>query len=289
MLINEANNPKIGRVSGKIFQTKRLECSIFAFFGVFFFISAVIFCWGYHNKLDAVNFDSYDILSDSIESNNMHVEDINLYTYPDLQFKANEFSMGNYSYTKGISRGHYFSMMFDDIYFIKTYRYSRRIEIQNCSISSFRNTDGDIEIKLESFRTDKLSRMTECTQTMYYSSNHSDFDVDSLTTTANYLSEIHLKYYIYNITEGNLMCGFTTYKKIYSTSVPLLLQISIHAANEYLSYDFPAYKYSAIMIFSFIIGLIGVITIIFFLWHCWSYKYVLIKKDIIESNIHFER
>ncbi|OHS96741.1 hypothetical protein TRFO_37055 [Tritrichomonas foetus] len=278
--------PKEGRVSGKIFRTKRMECSLFLFFGLFFVFSSTIFCWFYRAMKDAANFDAYDILTDSIDSNNLNEIDLVNYSFPGLQFKVADVALSPFLTTRSIVKGHYFSSLFDIVYRIRPIRFSRIIETQQISIQ-YLNNEGETRFTIESFRINGMLQDRECNESFVFNSNYSTYDVNTNTQKMNFLSEVHIKYYF--VKADQLFCGFTKDRLIYDETQPTQLLIVVHYASEFLSYGFPSLSFVSVMVFAFIILLLGFVTMLFFLWHCWSYKYVLIKRAILESGVHFER
>ena len=270
----------------KIFHPKRIECSIFFNLGLFFLIPSIAFCWFYHTQMDAANFDSYNILDDALNANPRNEINMSFYQSENLHFRANGIQSQPVRLTTSISRGHVFSELFDVVYRIRRISRSSTIEYQTINFATVGN---EVAFTIDALRIERLEQRTECSQSFSFNNNFTSYDPNSDTYTTHYLNQIHLKYYFHNLSDTAVYCGFTQDRNEYEATATNQITINIHYAPEILPYDFPAYSYIETMVAGFILFLVGIVGMLFFLWHCWSYKYVLIQRAILESGYHFER
>jgi hypothetical protein len=61
--------------------------------------------------------------------------------------------------------------------------------------------------------------------------------------------------------------------------------IEVHDAGEPLSFDVPPLEFTGIYYVSFALAIVGTFVLLHFLWHCWSVRFLLIKKAINQSGL----
>lgn len=277
-----------GRISERIFRTKKMECAFFLFCGFFLILTSIVFCWFYYQKLDIANFDAYDILNDALEANELNSKGFDDYDTTTLQFKVNRAPCDPIESSTQIKRGHYFTNLYDRVFLIKAYKhqYNWKYYLCPCSIADPALND---KYQIDAFRIQTPNNQEpEATRIFHVPKNYSTFDPQANgTLTIKYISKLTVIYYYYNKTIN----GFSDDIRVsYEFDTPpATFEVEIHLANEYLQYDFPTLSFSMIMAVSFPLFLVGIVCILFFLWHCWSYKYILIKRAINESGLDFER
>ncbi|KAK8860748.1 hypothetical protein M9Y10_012413 [Tritrichomonas musculus] len=270
-----------GNVSDKMFLTKRMECSLLIFISFYIMVVSIVFVWFYNSKLDAANFDSYDMLDDALESNGFTSSDDDVYLKTILNFSVNSVRCPPQNYSIQIRPGIIFNKAFDRAFRIRRPRRDGIVKYFHCEVEK---NNQPLNITAY-FHEDP--RFYSQNFTFVY--DYSYYDPDSGSTLQKHMSDVHLTFYSFRF--GNeIVDGFSHDVIIdYSEQAATRFNVYIHCANEFLPYDFPSLSHTLVMAFSFVLYLVGCVLLLFFLWHCWSYKFVLIKRAIIESGIHFER
>lgn len=272
-----------GRISERIFRTKKMECAFFLFCGFFLILTSIVFCWFYYQKLDIANFDAYDILNDALEANELNSKGFDDYDTTTLNFKVNGVTCHSNESSTQIKRGHYFTNLYDRVFLIKAYKHQYNWVYYSVSVAP------KDEYRIDAFRVqipNTNNQVPEVTRTFHVPKNYSTFDPQVNITLTKSISKLTVIYYYYNKTIN----GFSDDIRVsYEFDASQTFEVEIHLANEYLQYDFPTLSFSMIMAVSFPLFLVGIVCILFFLWHCWSYKYILIKRAINESGLDFER
>lgn len=272
---------KLGYISDKVFITKRMECSVLIFFSFYIMITAIVFNWFYQSKFDAANFDAYDILNDALEIDRIGPIDNESYYRYLLTFFVNSIECTSINYTVRMRPGLVFNSAFDRAFLVRRIRRDNVIQYFQCSIPQ--NTQ-----KLN-VRADFDNRHDNYSQTFSLVNNYSTFDPDSGKLIRKYISGVYLRFYSFKMGDDEIF-GFSHDIKVdYSINLPTNYNVYIYCASDIIPFDIPALSQVMVMAISFVLFLIGCVSLLFFLWHCWSYKYVLIKKAIIESGLEFER
>lgn len=267
--------------SDKVFLTKRMECSVLIFAAFYIMIVSIVFCWFYQSKLDAANFDAYDLLDDALTIDGMGLVDDEVYMKSHLSFIVNDNPCTVFNYSIRMKPGLVFNQAFDRAFLVRRIRRNNIIRYYQCRVSQHNqslNITAHFDLEPRIY-----------TQFFSFLNSYSEYDPNSGSILNKYISAVQLRFYSFKM-DKDIIDGFSHEISIdYSESPVANYDVYIHCANELLPYDIPSLSQVLIMALSFVLFLLGSVALLFFLWHCWSYKYVLIKKAIIESGLEFER
>lgn len=267
--------------SDKVFLTKRMECSVLIFAAFYIMVVSIVFSWFYQSKFDAANIDAYDLLDDALAIDGMGLVDDEVYMKSHLTFYANDARCTVFNYSVRIKPGLVFNQAFDRAFLVRRVRRNNIIRYYQCLVSQ-QNQSLNITAHF-----DEEPRFY--TQIFSFLNSYSQYDPESGSSLNKYISAVQLRFYSFKM-DQDIIDGFSHEISIdYSESQVANYYVYIHCANELLPYDIPSLSQVLIMAISFVLFLLGGLALLFFLWHCWSYKYVLIKKAIIESGLVFER
>lgn len=61
--------------------------------------------------------------------------------------------------------------------------------------------------------------------------------------------------------------------------------VEVHDAVEPMEYDYPGVKLSYPYFIGLILLVIGVFGLLAFIWHCWSVRFIIIKREIRQSGL----
>lgn len=258
-----------------------MECLILLFASFYIMIVSIVFSWFYHKKFDAANFDAYDMLDDALTIDNIGLVDDEVYMKSHLSFKVNNVSCTINNYTVQIKPGLVFNSAFDRAFLIRRIRKNNIIKYHQCRIDQPNKSLNIIA------HFDQQKRIYS--QNFSFLNSYSTFDPNSQTLITKYISGVHLRFYSFKMDE-DFIDGFSHDIAVdYSEQYSERYNVYIHCANELLPYDIPSLSQVMIMGVSFALFLLGGVSLLFFLWHFWSYKYILIKRAILESGLQFER
>lgn len=284
---------EIGRISPSRFRLKRMEYSLVFWVGVFCLLTAVYTSYIYFRKNDIYNLDSYVMHEEAVSTNrlNQNVMRSRIATNndperesEDMYYKTFAFSI-NYTENPGSSnqglvnaaqsismRSNYlFSYILHTIFGIKLRGGSTVTQMTFTTNYTF--TDNTTSFYLYKYPTDKKSKDI-FKYSQYFSFSNRDEGGNSLyIINIIYVSDL----------EDNFNGFVVDSVRYFGTGTSLTINV-IDGSNPLLYY-FPELDNMAFIYTGLVLLFIALIFIVFFVWYCWSVRFIIIKKTISDAKL----
>ena len=278
--------PAIGHVPGRIFRLKRMELSIFLWIAVFCLPTAAYLIFLFRGSGDHVNTDAYDILDDAVQANTLNYEMHALRNWYAMNFYGDmhtnntgcTFSIGLSPLTgqHSIAPGYMFPSLIESIFMVKGYEYTMDYQfIQGTITCTARPVALIFRINYTISGLLKESRWFSVPVSYWESTGQTTF-------RERCLSMVHVMFSDYDD-----LSAMTIHRLEYGNvcATTLSVTVQIHDAQEPFSFDFPAIQDTWPYFLSLVLLIIGFFGLLAFIWHCWSVRFILVKRAITSSGL----
>jgi hypothetical protein len=294
-------------------RLKRIEFSLFLWIAVFCLPVSAYIIWGFRGKGDRQNTDSYDILEDAIYSNTRNMRRHNRFRegirhgswvpgalgrpapteYEQMAFEEREYQIGT---------GYLFGGSLQGLFGVRGYR--RQDTYYRATAQVLVGPPIDSEVSF--FLSYKGTSWTDWPEGTYFSFPRQLTEpiVGSTNVRSGCLTKVVLISSRYEWNTGDptnpveSIYTFSRHSVEYDMAergpnavltCASTFTLEVRDALEPLPLDLPGV--SSIWIYFLCLGLLvlGLFGLLFFIWHCWSVRYVLIKKAIWDSGVQFRR
>ena len=282
------HNAAVGRVPGRIFRLKRMELAIFLWIAVFCLPTAAYLIFLFRGSGDKANSDAYDLLADAVEANTLNYELHQLRNWYAMNFYGSATALPEeqrtctltmvqapITGTHSISPGYMFPSIIESIFMVKGYKYTMEYQYISGTLTCPKTTAAVFTINHTESGVLKESRTFSVPLSVWEPTGKTTFQERCLSLVRLVFSDFD-SYSALTIdrTEYANACGTT-----------FTATVEIHDAQEPLPFDFPAIQFTWPYFLSLVLLLVGLFGLLAFIWHCWSVRFILVKRAIRHSGL----